>query len=371
MKKMGIIERYRERLPVTAKTPVVTLGEGDPPLIPADRLARRASLPKGSLWLKFEGANPTGSFKDRGMTLAVSKALEEGARAILCASTGNTAASAAAYAARAGLRCLVLLPQAGVALGKLAQAIAHGAEVVEVQGNFDQALELVRRAAACGKVTVVNSINPYRIQGQKTAAFEIARQLGRMPSHQCMPVGNAGNITAYWKGYKELLVGAWSVERGAKTQGAKLSTLHSPLSALPVLLGFQAKGAAPIVLGRPVKNPKTVASAIRIGNPACWQGAVEARDESGGAFQAVTDPEILAAYALLAREEGVFCEPSSAAGVAGLLKLARQGYFRRTRDPAVVCVLTGHGLKDPEQPRKLNFKMRRIRPTLGELERIL
>jgi len=345
--KHGLIERYRARLPVTDRTPIVTLLEGDTPLLPAPRLARKAGLPEGSVFLKIEGANPTGSFKDRGMTLAVSKALEEGAKTVLCASTGNTAASAAAYAARAGLRCLVLLPGGAVALGKLSQALVHGAEVIQVSGNFDQALKLVREAAARHPVTVVNSTNPYRLQGQKTAAFEVIEALGRSPSHQFMPVGNAGNITAYWLGYKEL----------GKT--------------FPKMCGFQAAGAAPIVKGRPIADPKTIATAIRIGNPASWQGAVIARNASGGLIEAVTDKEILAAYAFLAREEAVFCEPSSATGVAGLLKKAAEGYFKDERDLAIVCVLTGHGLKDPEQPAKMKFKIRKIAPTLKALEKLL
>lgn len=324
----GVIARWKARLPVSEKTPVVSLNEGSTPLIPAPRLARRLGLPEDSVFLKYEGLNPTGSFKDRGMTLAVSKALEEGTRGVLCASTGNTAASAAAYAARAGVRCLVLLPHGNVALGKLSQALIHGAEVIEVKGNFDASLALAREAALeCG-FTVVNSINPYRLEGQKTASFEVAEQLGRLPSHQFMPVGNAGNITAYWKGYREI---------GA--QGRRL----------PRLMGFQASGAAPLVIGRPVEKPRTVATAIRIGKPASWGGAIAARDESGGVIDRVTDAEILASYRELARTEGVFCEPSSAAGVAGLAKYAKRGYFRGAgADLKVVCVLTGHGLKDPD-----------------------
>ena len=352
--KRGIIETYRDRLPVGPRTPVVTLLEGDTPLVPAPRLARRAGLPEGSVFLKFEGANPTGSFKDRGMTLAVSKAVEEGATSVICASTGNTAASAAAYAARAGLRCLVLLPGGAVALGKLSQALVHGAEVVQVDGNFDEALRLVREVAERHPITVVNSINPYRLQGQKTGAFEVCEQLGRMPSHQFMPVGNAGNITAYWMGYREMAEGG-----GRKAE------------SLPKMCGFQAAGAAPIVKGKPIKSPKTVATAIRIGNPASWQGAVAARDASGGLIEAVSDREILESYAFLAREEAVFCEPSSATGVAGLLKKAKAGYFKGAKDLAIVCVLTGHGLKDPEQPKKMKFKLRTMKPSLKEFERIL
>lgn len=354
----GLIAKYKDRLPVSPRTPIVTLLEGNTPLVPAPRLARRAGLPEGSLFLKVEGANPTGSFKDRGMTLAVSKAVEEGARAVVCASTGNTAASAAAYAARAGLRCLVLLPRGAVAAGKLSQALIHGAEVIAVRGNFDVALALVREAAPAHGLTIVNSLNPYRLEGQKTAAFEVGEQLGRLPTHQFMPVGNAGNITAYWRGYKEFQ--DWYAHHHSARR------LH-----LPKMFGFQAAGAAPLVLGRPVKHPRTVATAIRIGNPVTWQGALEARDESGGRIGSVTDREILEAYAFLAKEEGVFCEPSSAAGVAGLLKSAKKGLFQRVREPAVVCVLTGHGLKDPDQPGKMRFKVREIRPALKDLERFL
>jgi len=331
----ALLERYRARLPVTARTPLVTLGEGSTPLIRADRLARAAGLAPGSVHLKFEGTNPTGSFKDRGMTLAMSKALEEGSRGVVCASTGNTAASAAAYAARAGLRCVVFLPRGAVALGKLSQAFMHGAEIVEVRGNFDAALAAALKAAAERGSTVVNSANPYRIEGQKTAAFEVAEALGRAPEYQFMPVGNAGNITAYWKGYREL-------------GGPR-----------PRMMGFQAAGAAPLVLGRPVPNPRTVATAICIGDPYSKAGALAARDESGGMIGAVTDAEILAAYRFLAREEGVFCEPASAAGAAGLLKLARAG---RRPEGIVVCVLTGHGLKDPDTPQRLRGRKRAFTP---------
>ncbi|MBI4248888.1 MAG: threonine synthase, partial [Elusimicrobia bacterium] len=294
----GIIRRYAEFLPVSPKTPVVTLLEGDTPLVPAPKLARHLGLPEDSLHLKLEGLNPTGSFKDRGMCLAMSKALEEGARGVICASTGNTSASAAAYAARAGLKCFVLLPHGAVALGKLSQALIHGAAVLAVKGNFDEALELVQLIAAKRKLTIVNSLNPYRLEGQKTGAFEIVEALGRAPDFQFMPVGNAGNITAYWRGYKEY------------------RELGRAASA-PKMMGFQAKGACPLVLGKPVKNPKTIATAIRIGNPVSWQGAVVARDESEGMIGAVSDREILKAYERLAKMEGVFCEPSSAAGIAG------------------------------------------------------
>jgi threonine synthase len=311
----GLIEAYRHRLPVTAATPVITLYEGGTPLLPAPRLADRVGRP---VFLKYDGVNPTGSFKDRGMTLAVSKALGAGARAVACASTGNTAASAAAYAARAGLNCVVVLPAGKVALGKLAQAIRHGARVVAVEGAFDAALEVVRAFTAGGDAVLVNSVNPDRIAGQQTAAWEIVETLGAAPAVQALPVGNAGNITAYWKGYR--------------TVGAE-----------PRMWGFQAAGAAPIVRGAPVARPETLATAIRIGHPASWAGAVAARDESAGIIEAVTDEQILAAYRLLAGEEGVFVEPASAASVAGLL-----AYRDRLPAGPVVCTLTGHGLKDPQ-----------------------
>mgnify|MGYP001609615916 CR=1 FL=1 len=329
----GLIARWRDRLPVTASTPIVTLGEGDTPLVRADRVAKAAGLAPGSVHLKVEGMNPTGSFKDRGMTLAISKALEAGATGVLCASTGNTSASAAAYAARAGLRCVVFLPKGKVAAGKLSQAVMHGAEIVEVSGNFDQALSMAVEAAKSRGFALVNSSNPFRIEGQKTGAFEVLEQLGRAPENQFMPVGNAGNITAYWKGYKEC--------------GAK-----------PRLFGWQAAGAAPLVSGKPVTNPTTIATAIRIGRPVSWNSALQARDESGGAIGKVTDTEILAAYRFLAREEGVFCEPSSAAGVAGLFKLAKAG---KAPEGVSVCVLTGNGLKDPGITARFTPKIRRVK----------
>jgi threonine synthase len=315
-----VIEEYREHLPVSSSTPVVSLLEGGTPLIEARRLSQQVGA---KVWLKVEGANPTGSFKDRGMTVAISKALEEGAKAVVCGSTGNTSASAAAYAARAGLACVVLIPDGYIALGKLAQALVHGAKVVQVRGNFDRALALVRELAEKEPVTVVNSINPYRIEGQKTGAFEVVDILGDAPDVHCMPVGNAGNIVAYWKGYREY-------------QDA------GRLRHLPRMFGFQAAGAAPIVLGHPVEKPETIATAIRIGNPASWYGATAAASESGGMIASVTDKEILEAYRFLAREESVFCEPASAAAVAGLLKAGVPA------GSTVVCILTGHGLKDPD-----------------------
>jgi threonine synthase len=316
----GLIEEYRDHLPVSPDTPVVTLLEGNTPLVPAPRLGERVGA---TVHLKYEGLNPTGSFKDRGMTMAISKAVEEGAKAVVCASTGNTSASAAAYAARAGLTCVVLIPEGHIALGKLAQALIHGARVLQIRGNFDEALQIVRDLGEHAPVTVVNSVNPYRIEGQKTGAFEIVDALGDAPDWHCIPVGNAGNITAYWKGYREYQ------DAGRATK-------------LPRMMGFQAAGAAPIVEGRVIEQPETVATAIRIGNPASWYGATAAASESGGAISAVTDEEILEAYRFLAASESVFCEPASAASVAGLLK------SDVPEGATVVCVLTGHGLKDPD-----------------------
>jgi threonine synthase len=320
----GVIEEYRDRLPVTSATPVVTLREGGTPLVPAPRLS---ALTDCDVHLKVEGLNPTGSFKDRGMTMAISKAAEEGAKAVICASTGNTSASAAAYAVRAGMVCAVLVPQGKIAMGKLAQALVHGARLLQVDGNFDDCLNLARDLAEHYPVSLVNSVNQYRIEGQKTAAFEICDEFGDAPDVHCLPVGNAGNITAYWKGYVEYAADALTTHR-------------------PVMRGFQAAGAAPIVRGEPVLNPSTIATAIRIGNPASWQQALAARDESGGTIESVTDREILAAYRLLAREEGVFVEPASAASVAGLLQAKADGSLLPGR--RVVCTVTGNGLKDPE-----------------------
>ena len=316
----GVIEEYRDFLDVGAGTPVVTLQEGGTPLIPAPRLSDRAGA---EVFLKVEGANPTGSFKDRGMTLAISRAVERGAKAVVCASTGNTSASAAAYAARAGLACAVLIPEGHIALGKLAQALIHGARVLQVRDNFDAALSIVRTLGERAPVTVVNSVNPDRIEGQKTAAFEVVDVLGDAPDYHLIPVGNAGNITAYWRGYLQYR------QAGRATR-------------LPAMLGFQAAGAAPIVDGHPIAHPETVATAIRIGNPASWYGATAAASESGGSIRAVTDEQILEAYRFLAAEESVFCEPASAASVAGLLAYGVPPGSR------VVCILTGHGLKDPD-----------------------
>ena len=322
----GIIERYREFLPVSAKTPVVTLLEGNTPLVPAPRLAETTD-PSLKIYLKCEGFNPTGSFKDRGMTMAISKALEAGSRAVICASTGNTSASAAAFAARAGINAFVMVPRGGVALGKLSQAAIHGARVLMVEGSFDQALAIVMQIAERYPVTLVNSINPFRLEGQKTGAFEVVDQLGRAPDYHLIPVGNAGNITAYWRGYKEY-------------QGIGRA------KELPRMVGFQAAGAAPIYENRIIPEPRTVATAIKIGNPASWGPAVEAMKDSQGWIDIVTDEEILHAYRLLAREEGIFMEPASAASVAGLIKTVKSG--RVERGSTLVLTLTGHGLKDPD-----------------------
>ena len=323
----GVIHRYREYLPVTDKTPLLTLLEGDTPLIRAQNIPGIIGL-DGELYFKYEGLNPTGSFKDRGMCMAVAKAVEDGSRIIMCASTGNTSASAAAYAARANLQCIVLVEGGGIALGKLAQAMIQGATVVEIEGNFDRALNLVKEITDRYPITLVNSLNPFRIQGQKTASFEIIDYLGRAPDFHFLPVGNAGNITAYWKGYKEYYA-------------------HGKCSILPRMMGWQAEGAAPIVRGKPVEKPSTIATAIKIGNPASWKAAEAARDESGGIIDMVTDDEILKAYSLLASREGIFVEPASAASLAGVIKHRERGGF--AGGETIVCTLTGHGLKDPDR----------------------
>lgn len=320
----GVIEEYRDRLPVSTKTPVVSLREGGTPLVYACSLSETLEC---EVWLKFEGANPTGSFKDRGMTMAISKAAEDGARAVICASTGNTSASASAYAVKAGMVSAVLVPQGKIAMGKLAQAIVHGATLLQVDGNFDDCLTVARELSDSYPVALVNSVNPVRIEGQKTASFEIVDLLGRAPDIHALPVGNAGNITAYWRGYTEYNADGVS-------------------DSCPRLWGFQAAGAAPLVQGSPVTSPETIATAIRIGNPASWDAAIAARDESDGLIDSVTDDEILSAYRLLASTEGLFCEPSSAAGVAGLLKVKSQGGLDSGQ--VIVATLTGNGLKDPQ-----------------------
>ncbi len=333
---MGLIARYRERLPFAPGDPIVSLEEGSTPLVLAERVSERAGT---EVWLKLEGANPTGSFKDRGMTCAVSAAVRDGAQAVICASTGNTAASAAAYAARAGLTGAVIVPEGKIATGKLAQALMHGARVIALRGNFDEALALVRELVQRHPIALVNSVNPFRLEGQKTASFEVLDTLGELDA-LCIPVGNAGNVTAYWRGFQEM-------------------------GARPRLFGFQAEGAAPLVLGKPVPQPETVASAIRIGNPARWEEAMAAMTESEGAIDMVSDAEILAAYRWLASREGVFCEPASAASVAGLLRYGA-GSARR-----VVCVLTGHGLKDPQTALEQSGSVVPCAPELGAVEQAI
>jgi threonine synthase len=345
----GVIRKYRDFLPVGEDRWIVSLNEGWTPLIRARRL-REVLGRDVDVYLKFEGLNPTGSFKDRGMTVAVSKALEEGSRAVICASTGNTSASAAAYAARAGMKAYVLIPEGKIALGKLSQAMLHGAEVIQIQGNFDEALSLVREITEDHPITLVNSLNPYRIEGQKTAAFEVCDQLGGVPTHHFLPVGNAGNITAYWKGYKEYR------DRGR-------------IGSVPKMMGFQAEGAAPIVRGHVIAKPETIATAIRIGNPASWEQAERARDESGGLIDMVTDEEILKAYRYLAQLEGVFGEPASAASVAGLIKMAERGVIRA--GDRVVCTITGHGLKDPDSAIGISRKPVSIAPRLDAVLEVM
>jgi len=346
--KPGVLERYKDYLPITPKTPIITLGEGDTPLVRSRSIEKEFGC---KLYFKLEGCNPTGSFKDRGMVVAVAKAVEAGSKAIICASTGNTSASAAAFGARFGLRTAVIIPEGKIALGKLAQALIYGAKIIAIDGNFDQALKIVRQLSDKHPITLVNSLNPYRIQGQKTAAFEVIDALGDAPDYHFIPVGNAGNITAYWKGYVEYH------RAGKATQK-------------PHMMGFQAAGAAPIVENRVIERPETVATAIRIGNPASWKGATDARDESGGIIDAVTDEEILAAYRLLAQEEGIFGEPASAAPIAGLLKVTKGGL--KLRGKTVVAIITGTGLKDPdtavrcaEPPTKLPTEIAAIEKALG------
>lgn len=346
MSRRGVINKYRSFMPLADSVKAVTLYEGDTPLIPAENLARELSI-DGQVYLKYEGLNPTGSFKDRGMTVAVTHAKSEGVQAVMCASTGNTSASAAAYASKAGMRAMVLIPDGNIAWGKLSQALMHGADVIAVKGNFDDALRLVRALTEKFPIALVNSINPYRIEGQKTAAFEIVDELSDSPEYLFIPVGNAGNITAYWKGFREY-----------HKKGMAAS--------LPKMMGYQAAGAAPIVRGEPVSSPETLATAIRIGDPASWEGAVKARDESGGVIDAVTDEEIVAAYRLLARTEGIFCEPASAASVAGLIKANEQG--KVARGSRSVCVLTGHGLKDPDRAVEESGQVHTVEATLSAME---
>lgn len=343
----GLINKYRQYLPVTDKTPVITLNEGNTPLIKADNLAKKIGL-DAQIYLKFEGANPTGSFKDRGMTMAVSKAAEEGAGAIICASTGNTSAAAAAYGAKAGMRCFVLIPDGYIALGKLSQAMMYGAEIIAIQGNFDQALEVVREVSEKYPVKLVNSVNPYRIEGQKTGAFEICDALGEAPDYHFIPVGNAGNITAYWKGYREYYA-------------AEI------ISKRPKMMGFEATGSAAIVQGERIFQPETIATAIRIGNPASWKQAEAARDESGGKIDCVTDEEIVVAYKLIASTEGILAEPASAASVAGLIKAHKMNLVQE--GSKIVCILTGNGLKDPDSAIK--YSGTEVKKTSSDINDIL
>ena len=344
----GVIREFRDFLPEIKDEAITTLREGNTPLVEA---ANMKDVFGGiRLLLKFEGLNPTGSFKDRGMTMAVSKAREEGSGAVICASTGNTSAAAAAYAARAGMAAYVLVPEGGIALGKLSQAIMHGATVLQIRGNFDDALNIVREITTTHPIKMVNSVNPYRIEGQKTAAFEVCHHLGHAPTYHFLPVGNAGNITAYWKGYREY-------------EAAGI------ISSLPKMMGFQAEGAAPIVLGHPVDDPQTVATAIKIGNPASWDGAIEARDASGGVIQAVSDEEIIAAYKLVAEREGIFCEPASAASIAGARKLREEGVLND--GDTVVCTLTGHGLKDPDNALASSARPHKVDADTGKILKIM
>ncbi len=348
MSKSGVLFKYKEHLPITSQTPMFTMGEGDTPLVKCNVLAQQVGC--AELYFKLEGCNPTGSFKDRGMVMAIAKAMEEGSKAVMCASTGNTSASAAAYAAYNGLQPIIIIPKGKIALGKLAQAIVFGAKIVMIDGNFDEALKAVRALTEKHPVALVNSINPYRIEGQKTAAFEIVDYLGEAPDYLFIPVGNAGNITAYWKGFVEY-------HRLGKSK------------VLPKMMGFQAEGAAPIVRGYPIEHPETVATAIRIGNPASWTRATAARDESGGLIDMVSDQEILAAQSLLAARGGIFGEPASEASLAGLLKLARQGIsFAGKR---IVCIITGNGLKDTEIALKNPPSILELPAELSAIEKAL
>ncbi|MDR3071730.1 MAG: threonine synthase [Endomicrobium sp.] len=348
----GIIEKYRKYLPVSDETPIISLHEGNTPLIQAKNISKKLNF-NGEVYLKFEGMNPTGSFKDRGMTMAISKAIESGSKAVICASTGNTSASAAAYAAKAKIKCVVLIPEGKISFGKLSQAVIHGAEVLEIDGNFDEALDLAKDLSSRYPITLVNSINPFRIEGQKTAAYEVCESLEESPDYQFMPVGNAGNIAAYWKGYKDY----------NKAEPEKYT--------LPKMMGFQAAGSAPIVEGHPIANPETVATAIRIGNPASWKIAEEARDESCGVIDKITDEEILEAYRIVAATEGIFCEPASAASVAGFIKYTRQNYFKDIGPVKVVCVLTGHGLKDPNTAVTNAAKSKKVRVNIEDIVSVI
>ncbi|ROZ63022.1 threonine synthase [Kocuria soli] len=361
----GVINEYRDRLPVTDSTPVVTMGEGGTPLIQARALSE---LTGNQVWVKFEGMNPTGSFKDRGMTMAITRAKEEGAKAVVCASTGNTSASAAAYAKQAGMRCAVLVPEGKISMGKMAQAVAHGADIIQIDGNFDNCLDVARKLSDSYPVFLVNSVNPYRIEGQKTAAFEVVDALGDAPDYHILPVGNAGNITGYWKGYTEY---------SRPYVNAVGEELPAVATKTPVMWGFQAAGAAPLVAGHPIDQPETIATAIRIGNPASWDSAIGARDESGGLIESVTDEQIIEAQRFLSSRDGVFVEPGSAAGVAGLIKKYREG--AAPTGAKIVITVTGHGLKDPQwavkgaeledptaaEPKRVDFDVVSVAAALG------
>lgn len=344
----GVLDRYREFLPITQSTPIITLGEGNTPLVRSVAMEKEVGC--AELYFKLEGCNPTGSFKDRGMVVAIAKAIEAGSHTAICASTGNTSASAAAYGARFGIKAVVIIPKGKIATGKLAQAIIYGAKIIAVEGNFDQALRIVRNIAERHPITLVNSLNPHRIEGQKTAAFEIVDTLGNAPDYFFIPVGNAGNITAYWKGFCEYRAASKS-------------------NQTPIMMGFQAAGAAPIVQGKPIEKPKTIATAIRIGNPASWKEATTARDASGGVIDSVTDDEIIAAYRFLASKEGIFGEPASAAPIAGIFKAVSQGL--KLTNKRVVCIITGSGLKDPSLPTKFVETFRQLPPDLPAIEREL
>jgi threonine synthase len=362
----GLIDKYRDRLPVAAGARAIALGEGATPLIELKNLPGLVRR-KVRILAKFEGLNPTGSFKDRGMTMAVTRAVEEGARAIICASTGNTSASAAAYAARAGIACFVLIPEGKIALGKLSQAMMHGSTVIQIRGNFDDGMRLVQEVARTTPVNIVNSINPYRIQGQKTVAFEVIEALGEVPDYHALPVGNAGNITAHWIGYSEAAGEGTEALKGA--EGMRAYRKDKITSDRPIMLGYQASGAAPIVRGRPVENPETVATAIRIGNPVSWQQAVAASRESGGWFAECTDEEILRVQKLLAQTEGIFCEPASAIALAGLLKDLELG--KVGEGSTIVCTLTGHGLKDPDTAIAQSAKPLTVDAELKAIEEVI
>jgi threonine synthase len=363
---LGLIEKYRDRLPVTDKTPVISLNEGNTPLIELVNLPRLIKK-NVRIYAKFDGLNPTGSFKDRGMTMAVTKAVESGAKAIICASTGNTSAAAAAYAARAGIACFVLIPEGKIALGKLSQAMMHGSVVIQIRGNFDDGLRLVQKIAETTNIAVVNSINPYRPQGQKTVAFEIIEALGDAPDYHALPVGNAGNISAHWTGYSESVC----KETGACSMCGGKCPYHGKKTATrrPIMLGYQAAGSAPIVRGKIVENPETIATAIRIGNPASWEYALKAQQESGGWFAECTDDEILHVQKLLAQTEGVFCEPASAISVAGVLKDLELG--RIGEGSTIVCTLTGHGLKDPDTAIAQCAKPVTVDAELSAIEKVI